>query len=84
MLQFAHPFHMHVNHVQLSEAPATPAPFGFAVGEYYDVVAMPIAEKGGNFKMRFRPADYTGDVVIHCHVLAHEDSGMMLLTSIAP
>ena len=76
---------MHVNHVQLSEAPAEAAShFGFALGEYYDVVALPLAEEGGTFKVRFRPADYTGDVVVHCHILAHEDSGMMLLTSIAP
>ena len=73
---------MHVNHVQLSEAPDSHR-FGFAIGDYYDVVAMPMA---GGFKVRFRPADYTGDanVVIHCHVLAHEDSGMMLVTSIVP
>ena len=86
MLQWPHPFHMHVNHMQLSEAPAEPAPFGFAIGEYYDVVAMPLAEKGGSFKVRFRPADFVGgaNVVVHCHILAHEDGGMMLVTSILP
>ena len=85
MFQFAHPFHMHVNHVQLSAAPDSHR-FGLAVGEYYDVVAMPMAVEGGAFKVRFRPADFTGDanVVVHCHVLAHEDGGMMLVTSIVP
>ena len=52
---------MHVNHVQLSEAPAEPAPFGFAVGDYYDVVAMPLAEKGGSFKVRFLDALALGE-----------------------
>ena len=44
--------------------------------------------KGGRLlgMVRFRPADYTGDanVVVHCHLLAHEDGGMMLVTSILP
>jgi FtsP/CotA-like multicopper oxidase with cupredoxin domain len=82
---FTHPFHLHVNHVQLTEAAASHR-FGFAIGEYYDVVAMPMAEQRGTFKVRFRPADFTGDanVVIHCHLLEHEDGGMMLLTSIVP
>jgi hypothetical protein len=82
---FTHPFHLHVNHVQLTEAAASHR-FGFAIGEYYDVVAMPMAEQRGKFKVRFRPADFTGDanVVIHCHLLAHEDGGMMILTSIVP
>ena len=68
-----------------AQAP-NPGQFGFAVGEYYDVVAMPLAEQAGTFKVRFRPADFTGDanVVVHCHLLAHEDGGMMLVTSILP
>ena len=79
---FAHPFHMHVNHMQLAEAPSNR--FGFSIGDYYDVVAMPLTENNGEFKVRFRPADFTGDanVVVHCHLLFHEDGGMMLVTSI--
>ena len=31
----------------------------------------------GYFKMRSRFVDFTGQFVIHCHILAHEDRGMM-------
>jgi hypothetical protein len=31
----------------------------------------------GYFKMRSRFVDYPGYYVIHCHILAHEDRGMM-------
>ena len=81
-----HPFHMHVNHVQLTAAPAGNT-FGFRLGDYYDTITMPLASAGGgDFKVRFRPADFVGEanVVVHCHILAHEDGGMMLLTSILP
>ena len=27
--------------------------------------------------MRTRPTDFTGKFVYHCHVLGHEDAGMM-------
>ena len=37
---------------------------------------------GGNSIIRFKPADYTGKVVMHCHVLAHEDRGMMAVAEI--
>ena len=32
----------------------------------------------GYFKMRSRFVDYRGSYVIHCHILAHEDRGMMV------
>lgn len=31
----------------------------------------------GYFKLRSRFVDYTGDFVLHCHILTHEDRGMM-------
>ena len=37
----------------------------------------------GYFKMRSRFVDYTGQYVIHCHILAHEDRGMMYTVSVA-
>ena len=36
----------------------------------------------GHFKMRSRFVDYTGYYVIHCHILAHEDRGMMQLIEV--
>lgn len=38
----------------------------------------------GYFKMRSRFVDYTGQYVIHCHILIHEDRGMMQLVEVIP
>lgn len=38
----------------------------------------------GYFKMRSRFVDYAGQYVLHCHILAHEDRGMMTIVEVAP
>jgi FtsP/CotA-like multicopper oxidase with cupredoxin domain len=38
----------------------------------------------GWFRMRSRFVDYAGFYVIHCHILAHEDRGMMTVVEVAP
>ncbi len=38
----------------------------------------------GYFKMRSRFVDYSGYYVIHCHILAHEDRGMMTVVEVYP
>ena len=38
----------------------------------------------GYFKMRSRFVDYAGYFVIHCHILAHEDRGMMTVVEVSP
>ena len=38
----------------------------------------------GYFKMRTRFVDYTGAYVLHCHILVHEDRGMMQLVEVVP
>ena len=38
----------------------------------------------GYFKMRSRFVDYAGYYVIHCHILAHEDRGMMTVVEVSP
>jgi hypothetical protein len=38
----------------------------------------------GYFKMRSRFVDYAGFYVLHCHILAHEDRGMMTVVEVAP
>ena len=38
----------------------------------------------GYFKMRSRFVDYPGWYVLHCHILAHEDRGMMMIVSLEP
>lgn len=43
--------------------------------------SLPIA---GYFKMRTRFADYPGYFVLHCHILSHEDRGMMTVVEVTP
>ncbi|MGH9420452.1 MAG: multicopper oxidase family protein, partial [Thermoanaerobaculia bacterium] len=38
----------------------------------------------GHFKMRSRFVDYAGFFVLHCHMLAHEDRGMMTVVEVTP
>ncbi len=38
----------------------------------------------GYFKLRSRFVDYSGYYVIHCHILSHEDTGMMTVVYVAP
>lgn len=38
----------------------------------------------GFFVMRTRFSDYAGQYVLHCHILAHEDRGMMELIEVVP
>jgi FtsP/CotA-like multicopper oxidase with cupredoxin domain len=38
----------------------------------------------GYFKMRSRFVDFTGQYVLHCHILAHEDRGMMTVVEVVP
>jgi FtsP/CotA-like multicopper oxidase with cupredoxin domain len=38
----------------------------------------------GYFRMRSRFVDYAGFYVMHCHILAHEDRGMMTVVEVAP
>ena len=90
----AHPFHIHVNPFQIVELfdPATMTeplklspPF-----VWWDTFAIPagVSKNGkmvpGYFKMRTRFVDYTGMYVQHCHILAHEDRGMMQLIEVVP
>ena len=37
----------------------------------------------GYFRMRSRFVDYAGQYVLHCHILAHEDRGMMVLVQVS-
>ena len=65
-----HPFHIHQNDFQVVAINGVPQDF---VG-YRDTVTIP---RGGSIKIRQRYLDFTGKWVYHCHVLFHEDHGMM-------
>ncbi len=68
---FRHPFHIHVNPFQVVELNGAPT----GDDSWWDTFALPPL---GSAKIRiyFRP-DVTGLTVYHCHILPHEDNGMM-------
>jgi len=65
-----HPFHIHVNDFQVMKVNGKP----YHANGLQDVVIIP---KHGSVVIR-NPFDrYTGHYVFHCHILNHEDGGMM-------
>lgn len=64
-----HPFHIHVNSFQVVEIG------GEAVEPYFaDNIWIP---KNSSVKFRIKTRTWTGKAVYHCHLLPHEDTGMM-------
>ncbi len=81
-----HPFHIHTNPFWLSRLEVTLAD-GTLVNimdepRWQDVVWLPRNLGRAVFRSRFQ--DYLGEYVNHCHILQHEDNGMMQLTEVAP
>jgi FtsP/CotA-like multicopper oxidase with cupredoxin domain len=64
-----HPFHIHVNDFQPMSINGQPQP-----PHYKDTIPVP---PNGEVTLRMRFLDFTGKFVYHCHILAHEDAGMM-------
>ncbi|HTA46993.1 MAG TPA: multicopper oxidase domain-containing protein [Bryobacteraceae bacterium] len=75
-----HPFHIHVNPFQIIEindgttTTRLPQPY-----IWRDTIALP---PGGYVITRSRFVDFTGKFVLHCHILAHEDIGMMQMVEV--
>jgi FtsP/CotA-like multicopper oxidase with cupredoxin domain len=51
---------------------------------FYNATAKTWTQVPGHFKMRSNFVDYAGYYVLHCHILAHEDRGMMTVVEVAP
>lgn len=66
-----HPFHIHVNDFQVMSVNGKP----YRARGLQDVVDIPA--DGGTVVVRNSFQDYTGHFVFHCHILGHEDAGMM-------
>jgi FtsP/CotA-like multicopper oxidase with cupredoxin domain len=82
-----HPFHIHINPFQILEVTTvtngvatTFKPAGPPI--WSDVVSIPA--NGGSVKIRQQFNDFLGTYVLHCHILAHEDRGMMQLVRTIP
>ncbi|MDB9529757.1 multicopper oxidase family protein [Oscillatoria sp. CS-180] len=66
----AHPFHVHINKFQVLSRNGQPEPYA----AWKDVVSV---SPGESVRLRIPFRDYAGKTVYHCHVLDHEDRGMM-------
>ncbi len=72
-----HPWHQHVNDAQvlsMSGGDAAYARLYTAIPGYKDTIIVP---KGGSVTFRLPIRDDTGMTMFHCHILEHEDIGMM-------
>jgi FtsP/CotA-like multicopper oxidase with cupredoxin domain len=79
----SHPFHIHVNPFEIISVTN-------ADGETDKSVKVPLwkdtilIQQGQTIKFRSRYEVYIGQFVLHCHILDHEDQGMMELVEIVP
>jgi FtsP/CotA-like multicopper oxidase with cupredoxin domain len=79
-----HEFHMHQIHFLVLEQNGVPV----ANGQYLDMIQVPYWPGTGPYpsvtvRMDFRGPDI-GDFVYHCHILGHEDNGMMAIIQVKP
>jgi FtsP/CotA-like multicopper oxidase with cupredoxin domain len=65
-----HPFHIHINSFEVISVGGTTYP----AGTIQDTLWVP-ADTTAVIRTRFR--EWTGKSVFHCHILPHEDTGMM-------
>ncbi|MGZ8566980.1 MAG: multicopper oxidase family protein [Actinomycetota bacterium] len=70
-----HPFHIHVNDFQVESINGEP----YDARGRQDTVALPV---GGTVVILNPFEDFTGKFVFHCHILAHEDLGMMAVVDV--
>lgn len=82
---WAHPFHQHVNHFQInSDLEDYPTGY-FKKGDWHDTILIPGTDaniqstNAANDGLQLlTPTDrFTGNQIVHCHFLEHEDQGMM-------
>ncbi len=65
-----HPFHLHVYKFQVISVNGVP----YQANGTQDTVVLPA---GGNVVIRIKFTDFKGRSVFHCHILHHEEQGMM-------
>lgn len=80
-----HPIHLHVNDAQVISVNGVPQ----QAQSWVDTIPIPYATLNsagisvpGEVVMRFRFRTYVGPYVFHCHILAHEDNGMMSIINV--
>lgn len=65
-----HPFHLHIHPFQVISRNGKPEP----ARAWKDTV---LVRKGETVRIRIPFRDFSGKTVYHCHILDHEDLGMM-------
>jgi suppressor of ftsI len=74
-----HVFHIHQMHFQVTERDGKPVPF---VGRQ-DIVNLPV-HSTTKILLPFLEPVQVGKFVYHCHIVAHEDNGMMQTIQVVP
>jgi len=74
-----HPFHIHINPCWVTriEVPDENGQLHNIIDEPRWMDSVQIPRSGGRVVFRSRFPDYTGQWIHHCHILPHEDNGMM-------
>jgi FtsP/CotA-like multicopper oxidase with cupredoxin domain len=70
-----HPFHLHINRFQIVSRNGQPEPYR----AWKDTV---LVRGGETVRIRIPFRDFAGKTVYHCHILDHEDLGMMGIVNI--
>jgi FtsP/CotA-like multicopper oxidase with cupredoxin domain len=70
-----HPFHLHINRFQVMSRNGQPEPYR----AWKDTV---LVRGGETVRIRIPFRDFAGKTVYHCHILDHEDLGMMGIVNI--
>jgi FtsP/CotA-like multicopper oxidase with cupredoxin domain len=82
-----HEFHFHQIHFLVMSQNGFSVPQ--EIGQFLDMIQVPYSSTGAapypsvTVRMDFRGAD-VGDFVYHCHILGHEDGGMMAIIRVLP
>mmetsp|Transcript_52177 Transcript_52177/g.111064 ORF Transcript_52177/g.111064 Transcript_52177/m.111064 type:complete len:671 (-) Transcript_52177:314-2326(-) len=66
-----HPYHVHVNPYQIVSMRNDP---WYKVGDFHDTI---FPTQAGVATLRTNIDKFTGHMIAHCHILEHEDTGMM-------
>jgi peroxiredoxin len=76
-----HPFHIHVNPFEVFSIKNRDGKEMLTEPVWRDTIALP---EGWRVLMRTQYKDFLGMFVQHCHILDHEDQGMMELLEVVP
>lgn len=76
MTEEGHPFHIHVNHFEVMSINGLEQPPGTLMDTVW-VAKPPNADGRTSAVIRSRFVEFVGKSVYHCHILPHEDTGMM-------